>query len=86
MFSDIVCLGVEIMATNNIQKYEILNTILPYFKVTKYPYDHITDDKIIETQKEIDLVYQYNDNFFTDMPKKGGSYKKISIYLCDYFI
>jgi len=67
-----------------LEKYKILNTITPYFNVTKFPYNLITDKKIIFTQKEIDLVYVNEDKFFVleskhYKPKKGGL-DKITVY------
>ena len=55
---------------NRIDKYQILNRVQPFFEDTKYPYDRITNKKIIFTQKEIELVYQQNDKFFV-VPKKA---------------
>ena len=85
MLQDILVLGFEIMALNNIQKYEVLNTVLPFFHTTRYPYNTISHNKIIETQKEIELVYQHEDAFFSKKPikpnKKGGDDEKINVYL-----
>ena len=67
-------------------KYKILNTIVPYFEETRYPYDTLTEDKITFTQKEIELTYIKDDKFFvtSDQSKhKKGGFEKINIYLYD---
>lgn len=80
------------MALSDLQKYQMLNSVIPYFNKTLYPYNKITDDKIIETQKEITLVYQHENMFFPEIlyqnkTKKGGSthrpVKKITVLLYD---
>ncbi len=76
---------------SNLEKYELLNSIIPYFNQTEYPYNKLTKDKIIETQQEIELVYQHNDLFFaSDRPKQprqgGGETKKISVLFYDLII
>ena len=79
------------MALSDLQKYQMLNSVIPYFNKTLYPYNKITDDKIIETQKEITLVYQHDNMFFPEntnrgKEKKGGStLKKITVLLYDIF-
>lgn len=76
------------MATR-LQKYKILNTAIPYFAITKYPYDTVTADKITLTQKEIDLTYINDDKFFvTESDKRKGGYDKsenkiIMVFLYD---
>ncbi len=75
------------MALSDLQKYQMLNTVVPYFNKTMYPYNKITADKIVETQKEITLTYQHQNMFFpspqikseNDKKKKGGFVVKQSI-------
>lgn len=75
--------------TSNLRKYEILNLVTPYFNATLYPYNILTDDKIIETRKEITLIYQHRDAFFItkDRGKRrpGGDDQKITIFLYDVY-
>ncbi len=52
------------MNLSNLEKYNLLNTIKPYFESTLFPYNKISSKKIVETQKEIELVYQHNNMFF----------------------
>lgn len=79
------------MDLSNLEKYNLLNTIKPYFELTLFPYNKISSKKIVETQKEIELVYQHDDVFF-DINRKSttggtpGITKKISVWLYDDFI
>lgn len=64
------------MALSDLQKYEMLNTVIPYFNKTLYPYNKISSDKIIETQKEITLTYQHQGIFFPSHSDMGNKKKK----------
>ena len=45
-----------------LEMYNLLNEINPYFKKTKYPYNYWTPEKVIETKKDIKLVWSKNKN------------------------
>lgn len=64
-------------------KYQILNEIRPYFKKTKYPYNYWSSEKIIETKKDISLVWSKDKKFLMPPFKKkmggGKEFNKIFI-------
>lgn len=64
-----------------IKGYKILNTIVPKYTQTEFPYSEITPDKIIFTKKKIEIIAKKVNDFKNKSIIKGGNrISKITIY------
>lgn len=70
-----------------LESYNILNTIVPRYLKTFYPYTDMTPEKILFTQKKISLLVKkydkYNNTYKADKHKnlkKGGNTTTITFY------
>ena len=71
--------------SDQLEMYKILNNVKPYFKKSKFPYTHWTQDKIIYTQKKIKLVFSKDNRFYKNPSKKkykgGNLNSNVIIYI-----
>jgi hypothetical protein len=56
---------------DKIDEYEILNAVKPLYLRTQYPYNLVSNNQIVFTQKKITIMAK-NTNTTTPVKKKGG--------------
>lgn len=69
-----------------LKKYDILNSIKPYFSKTKYPFSTLSDEKLIMYKKKIQILVKdikarpLKPKPASMNPKSGGSTAMIVFY------
>jgi hypothetical protein len=52
----------ELNQFDQLEGYKILNTLIPEYYKTKYPYDTLTSDKVVFTKKKIEIIAKEMSN------------------------
>ena len=70
---------------DNLQIYNILETVKPPYFQTKFPYDVLTPNKILLTKNKITIIAKNFDAFIKTAPwkkkKNGGSENSLPILI-----